>query len=218
LRAKAIFLLFLFAFLAFSAAPVDGIRFRLLYGSRLFTENVLLTSGPEAESAETVGDQSILAESLAALESTRLGKRLVRHMRDEGISVRFGSARTPGAAAVFVPEAARNGSGEIIVEPRYSSQPPRVLAAIIAHEIAHAERYENGMELSPKHELLAYRAQARVWQELRAGFSAKIGPLALEAFESSPENDYAVRISRVEERRAFKSIQLDYRRMGIEPN
>jgi hypothetical protein len=218
LRAKSIILL-LFLFIAFSVpsvVPVDGVSLRLLWGSHLLAENIFVISKSRAESQDT-RLQSDLGESLTLLESTRGGRSLAGYARDKRIAVRFGFAATSGVAAAFVPEASGSNGGEIIVEPDYSSQPSRVLAAILAHEITHAKSYGNWTELSARQEMIAYKAQARVWQELRAGFRVKIGALALEVFESSPENDYALWISRAGKRQALRSIELDYRRLGVGP-
>jgi len=195
--------------------PFDSIGIKLSYRDRVLVES-LLTSKSRAESLGAETTASKIVESLRVLESSPRGRLLTRYLRESGILIRFGNPQTRGAAAVFVPGTPSAHTGEIVVDLQYASQSPSVLAAIIAHEISHARNYQSLSELSPLQELQAYRVQAEVWRELRAGFKSHAGPVALEIFEFSPENDYALWISQTEKGKALRSIKHDYKRLGID--
>lgn len=216
MRAKTIFVvLLIFAFSMIWNLPFDSIGIKLSYCDRVLVES-LLTSKSRAESLEAETTVSKITESLKVLESSQKGESLVRYLRESGILVRFGNPQTRGAAAVFVPGAPSANTGEIVVDLQYASRPPSVLAAIIAHEISHARSYQSLSELSSLQELQAYRVQAEVWRELRHNYEISAGPVTLEVFEPSPENDYALWISQIEKSKALRSIKHDYTRMGID--
>lgn len=217
MRVKAIsVVLLIFAFSMIWNLPFDGIGIRLSYYDRVLVESVLRTSKSGAESLGAETTASKIMESLRVLESSRRGRLLTRYLRESGVLIRFGNPQTRGAAAVFIPGTPSANTGEIVVDLQYASRPPSVLAAIIAHEISHARSYQSLGELSPLQELQAYRVQAEVWRELRAGFKSHTGPIVLEIFEFSPESDYALWISQMEKGKALRSIKLDYKRLGID--
>lgn len=216
MRAKTIFVvLFMFVFSMIWNLPFDSIGVKLSYCDHVLVES-LLTSKSRAESLGAETTASRIVESLRVLESSRRGRLLTRYLRESGVSIRFGNPQTRGAAAVFVPGTPSAHAGEIVVDLQYASQPPSVLAAIIAHEISHARSYQSLSELSLPQELQAYRVEAEVWRELRRNYEISAGPVTLEVFEPSPENDYALWISQMEKGKALRSIKHDYKRLGID--
>ena len=154
-----------------------------------------------------------LSESFRLLRGTSSGKTIAEYIDKKGVKVTFGRPKTPGAAAVFIPNFLGN-SGSIILSERLKDAEPPVIAAILAHEGTHAKKdWVFGYD-SVEQEYQSYVAQAKVWEEL--GSKNLTGDFAGAITAPSPENEYAAEIMAMEKDEAYNQIQSDYQQIGID--
>ena len=172
-------------------------------------------SNPKEEAFQTKAsvEGGKLDESLEVLRSTSSGKRIAEHLDKVRVKITFGQPKTAGAAAVFVPNLLGT-SGKIIVSERLKDEETSVIAAILAHEGTHARMNSLLGYDSVEQEYRCYMAQARVWEEGRAALDLGVGNF--EIAEVSPENDYALDISKMSKSEAFQQIWKDYNQIGID--
>lgn len=156
-----------------------------------------------------------LGECLELLRSTPSGKSIADNLDENQVKITFGTPKTPGAAAVYVPSFLGN-SGTIIVSERLREAQPSVICAILAHEGTHAEMGSIFNENSVEQEYKCYIAQAKVWDETRVVLSVSVGKFEAELGEPSPENDYALDIMNMEKDEAYDQIRKDYKQIGID--
>ena len=149
------------------------------------------------------------------LRNTSFGASIAKKLDASGIKIVFGKPKTTGAAAVFVPNFIGN-SGTIIISERLKDEETSVIVAILAHEGTHAKMNSLFGYDSVEQEYKCYIAQAKVWEEAKSSLSVSLWGYEAEIGESSPENDYAEDIKKMDKDQAFKQIWEDYNQIGID--